>query len=210
MRKVIEYGEYTQRNNVVNPLGSCFPTSVAMALSRNFYSKELEIIFTQDDVINVLCNGPLGKQLLDSDKFTANERSWMMPLYHKKVANTIWKVEQEVVRYIIGEDYCKYYEDKTLDDIKAEIDRGYGVAIGFNINPTDPNIGGHIALMVGYDTTRKTLIFNDPYGDFMTGYRNQRGYQVEYPEATIMQRKHGSGNYIRCMFIHPDLAIPCV
>jgi len=48
--------------------------------------------------------------------------------------------------------------------------------------------GGHIILCIGIDRVG-SLIFNDPYGDARTGYKEQNGAKVIYPKSLFTQEK---------------------
>lgn len=42
-------------------------------------------------------------------------------------------------------------------------------------------INGHITCGIGFDREKKTFIINDPYGNALTKYKDNKGEKVEYP-----------------------------
>jgi hypothetical protein len=71
----------------------------------------------------------------------------------------------------------------TKDLIRKQIDCGYPVVMGIDISNYLKGASGHIVMCVGYD--ENGLIFHDPYGDAVTGYKDHNGKSVHYSHADL-------------------------
>jgi len=91
--------------------------------------------------------------------------------------------------------------DGRLENLKAEIDAGRPVAVGWLINgpPSAPSGGGHWTVVIGYDASG--VIMNDPYGscDLVNGGypQNHNGARQHYSYANWEPRwrPQGSGGW---------------
>ncbi|MEB3266252.1 MAG: C39 family peptidase [Cyanobacteriota bacterium] len=102
---------------------------------------------------------------------------------------------------------AQFHTDGTLADLKAEIDAGRPVAVGWLHHgpPSAPSGGGHWTVVIGYDDTG--VIMNDPYGscDLVNGGypANHNGAHQHYSYKNWLPRwqPQGSGGwYLSC---HP-------
>ena len=151
---------FSQRNNALYPLRSCFPTSLAMAMRNNgftYFDKfkhptygTLEL----DDYIMHLANSEVGNNfasLLGIPKGT-------------KFLNEWWSVMAQVGNYLMKPQNmsCKWV---TLDiaGIKKEIDAGRMVVVGTMLTGA-----GHIVTVSDYHGNN--LILCDPYGNCLMSY----------------------------------------
>lgn len=147
---------FTQRNNVLFPLRSCFPTSMAMAMRNNGF-KYVEKFkdptygtLELDDYIMQLVNSPMGQTW--ADKLGIPKGT--------KFLNEYWGPMVTCGNYLLNPQNIKCKQKAmTMDSIKAEIDAGRMVLIG-----TYFTTGGHIVTISGY-TEDGRLIVCDPYGN---------------------------------------------
>ena len=100
----------------------------------------------------------------------------------------------------------KFRVDGTAEDLKAEIDAGRPVAVGWlHAGPVSkPRGGGHWSVIIGYDD--QGFIFNDPNGEASLvwgGYSNHsNGAGIRYSYKNWMPRwcveGDGTGWYLTC------------
>jgi len=96
---------------------------------------------------------------------------------------------------------AEFRTDGSLDSLKAEIDAGRPVAVGWLHHgpPSAPSGGGHWTVVIGYDDTG--VIMNDPYGscDLVNGGypENHNGAHQHYSYANWEPRwrPEGSGGW---------------
>jgi GH24 family phage-related lysozyme (muramidase) len=96
---------------------------------------------------------------------------------------------------------ASFHTDGDLDTLKAEIDAGRPVAVGWlhHGTPAAPSGGGHWTVVIGYDDTG--VIMNDPYGscDLVNGGypENHNGAHQHYSYANWEPRwrPEGSGGW---------------
>lgn len=160
---------FTQRNNQLYPMRSCFPTSMAMAMRNNGYlyvpvkpkgySAPLEL----DDYIMHLANSDVGRSF--ADKLGIPKGT--------KFLNEWWSVMDRVGNYLLYQQgkSCRW-TTANVDQIKAEIDKGKMVVVG-----TVFTHSGHIVTVSGYNGNN--LIVCDPYGNVNSGYKDLNGKNVE-------------------------------
>jgi len=163
-----------QRDNIIDPLKTCFPTSVAMVLRsleagenggrgrKYFISKKLE--------------GKLTKDLQDNRE-----------LYTKIMISKVggW-ASRYFPRYVFG--FWVWYINNKLDGFKAEFKRLSfdRLLIHLEYHQTPAIIGtkltgaGHIIVVKGYNSRKKLFVCNDPYGNAHTNYQNPNGEDVRY------------------------------
>jgi len=153
---------FSQRNNAIFPLRSCFPTSLAMAMRNNgftYYDKFIHPAYGTlelDDYIMHLANGDLGKNfasMLRIPKGTPWLNEWWSVM--EKVANHIMKPQGIQASWVT----------LNTDGIIKQIDAGKMVVVGTKLTGE----GGHIVAVSGYDSN-KNLILCDPYGNPLLGY----------------------------------------
>jgi hypothetical protein len=204
---------YTQRNNFWNPSGACFPTTMTMAMRNNGIEKHplgdtLKGILI-DDVISMLCNtGQVGRVV--ASKVGISSKIQKLNLY--------WLVEEAVARYILNglsfgnqhnaNNAVRFLSSISVEDIKREIDRGYGVVVRIPMRNKVTGArrsGGHILLLVGDDSDDSGFYFLDPYGDWNTFYKNTSGFLVRYSKNVMYNWIGSKGILSTCMFVHSDL-----
>jgi uncharacterized protein YvpB len=151
---------FSQRNNAIFPMRSCFPTSLAMAMRNNgfsYYDKfkhpaygTLEL----DDYIMYLSNSEVGNNIASMLKIPKGT----------PFLNEWWSVMAQVGNYLLKPQNmsCKWV---TLDiaGIKREIDAGRMVVVGTLLTHR-----GHIVTVSGYEDNN--LILCDPYGNVLYNY----------------------------------------
>lgn len=170
---------FTQRNNQLYPMRSCFPTSMAMAMRNNgyTYSKIKPAGYEQsldlDDYIMHLANSDVGKTFASQLGIPKGT----------KFLNEWWSVMVKVGNYLLNQKgmSCRW-TTATVDQIKAEIDKGKMVVVGTVFTPS-----GHIVTVSGYNGNN--LIVCDPYGNVNSGYKDLNGKNVEVWPANMAKLK---------------------
>lgn len=166
---------FTQRNNQLYPMRSCFPTSMAMAMRNNgyVYRHPLTPGLELDDYIMWLANGTIGRSFADSLGIPKGT----------KFLNEWWSVMVKVGNYLLNPQgmSCRW-TTATIDQIKAEIDKGKMVVVGTNFTHS-----GHIVTVSGYNGNN--LIVCDPYGNVNSGYKDLNGKNVEVWPANMVKVK---------------------
>jgi uncharacterized protein YvpB len=151
---------FSQRNNQLYPMRSCFPTSMAMAMRNNGYIYFDKIVHPTygtlelDDALMYLANSPIGNNfatLLGIPKGTPFLNEW-------------WSVMDKIGNYLLKPQNmaCKWVT-LDLNGIKKEIDAGRMVVVGTTLTHS-----GHIVTVSGYEGDN--LILCDPYGNVLMGY----------------------------------------
>lgn len=166
---------FTQRNNHLHPWRACFPTSMAMAMRNNGYQYPKVSVYQLDDYIMELANGSVGRSFADSLGIPKGT----------KFLNEWWSVMAKVGNYLLNPQgmSCRW-TTATVDQIKAEIDKGKMVVVG-----TVFTHSGHIVTVSGYNGPN--LIVCDPYGNVNSGYKDLNGKNVElWPANMAKLRKN--------------------
>jgi len=143
---------------------ACGPTSFAMGLDIAGWPMD---IFTPgeqpEDSILMIAHNPYNLNLfkekrdLDYDKYPPNEVSQIYDVVAKILYNS--------------DNVCKFKWGLTWSIIKENIINNIPMMIAGNFPA-----GGHYVLIVGFDDSKKTIIFNDPY---KYQWRDKNGYNRE-------------------------------
>lgn len=182
---------YNQRNNQLWPNSACNVTSLIMALCQ---AGQL------DDLTEAQNRANRARRAAGLSTYSQPEDSLMAHLHTDR-----WK---EHAAAQLGEEYRNRPQevwgtlvagandwmqdtvfhvdwDASLDDIRVWLDTGRGVVFGGHF----PGTGGHFVAVGGW--TPHGLEINDPWGNYLTGYRNQNGYGVEMPWTDFQVIAHG-------------------
>lgn len=189
-RKKLNLEYNTQRDNKFSPIYACNVTMIQMALSRHYG--------ITDDEIFLLCNSNEMSNRIKA-KYPKDFAKWIYPDHIRKgSANEVFVVLLEALHMIMETSkYAKIEWNLTDQKIISEIDHGYpfGACGKF--------VGGHFILIIGYDLTEKTWIVNDPYGNWLTGYKDTNGAGLEYPMSRVKKILYSYG-----FKIHADKKLP--
>jgi len=171
---------YTQRNNKEKPGSACNVTSVIIALSAADWPVEsfspcgeqpedllMRFIYSDQAVLN------RWKQLDPKGQIPPNQ-------WHAVLA-------YGTVRWLktLGYDSAPaaFREAVSREEIRALINDG-GAAVISGVFPQEgkPPLN-HIVAITGYGTDKNGFYFiiDDPWGDYHTGYKNQKGKAVKMP-----------------------------
>jgi hypothetical protein len=169
MRKILKVSPKTQRDNLIAPGYSCFPTSMGMAT-------EYFLRLRGKDKTAIGC--PVDAQIED----------YLDAALGSAVAREDPATESEVFNhYMTPHGVQATFTHLTYQQLCAQIDNDIPVVIGGNFSSVS-RIGGHINCCIGYDTDKQVVINNDPYGSAYKGYPNDisieqslaDGAEVEY------------------------------
>jgi len=171
---------YTQRNNKEKAVSACNVTSIIIALSTAGYPMEKF--------------SPCGEQPEDllmrfiySDNATLNRWKQLDP--KGSIPPNQWHavLAYGTVRWLktFGYDsaYVVFHEAVSREEIVSLIDDG-GAAVISGVFPQEgKSLLNHIVTITGYGTDKNGFYFiiDDPWGDYHTGYKNQRGKAVKMP-----------------------------
>lgn len=171
-RKILSVPYNSQRDNKFSPKSACNVTMIQMALANHFK--------ITDDELFLLANS---REIEDKIKFKypKDYSGWIGPkFFRRNCANEVFVVLLEVLFHVMeSQRYAKIQWNLTDQNIMDEIDKGYPFGACGNF------IGGHFVLIIGYDKVKKSWIVNDPYGNWLTGYKDHNGDSLEYPMAKV-------------------------
>lgn len=204
-RKEIPVTYFSQRDNLIKPNYSCFPTSLAMAI----------------DYILQLCGttwkdvAPSGVQMEDhinallDDKETTRWLTGKAEVLGDWVLTTTRRENYYAEAYVFNRIMGKYPYEAAYKRIHFEmyqdrINREIPVVIGGNYSSTS-RVGGHVVCGIGYDTKLPGIIVNDPFGDARKGY--PKGLSIEEHEKAgrgvlYPMKYYGDGNAINAIWIN--------
>ncbi|QEN06812.1 hypothetical protein EXM22_01945 [Oceanispirochaeta crateris] len=169
---------HTQRNNKLIPHSSCNSTSMIMALKQAGVRLPFPSYMQPEDYLTHFLNSKqaIAKMALLAPDLVDTET--MQPLIppHELHCLMEWAVNT-----LLGKEVVRFSTATSLKKIIAHIDNGGGAVLSGRF----PHyINGHINHMVslaGYMVHNKLisyLLIDDPYGDYMTGYRSHKGNNI--------------------------------
>jgi len=179
---------FSQTNNVIRPLTSCFATSIVQCLEIRGY----DLSFLKSYNPNSAQPEDGLSLYLDNDPTVqANWKKW-----HPKDLNTpayLWAdCMVFAVNTIYKRDIATFKSDLTFNQIISYLERGIPVCFSGKYT----RIAGHYLTAVGYDGVN--LIICDPYGNTLkngsTANRNSsEGFGVLYSEKDYKDHSKGYG-----------------
>lgn len=167
--KQIPVTYFSQRDNLVKPNYSCFPTSLAMAIDYVLQLcgatwKEVAPGVQMEDHINALLDDSTTKKWLVSKAEVLG--GWILTTTRREN----YYAEAYIFNRIMADyPYEAAYKRIHYEMYRDQIDRELPVVIGGNYSSTS-RVRGHVVCGVGYDTKLPGLIVNDPFGDAKAGY----------------------------------------
>lgn len=163
----------SQRDNLVDPYITCFPTSVAMTtrtLEQFTYGRQ-EIL--REDLDDVIIHN-IESQLSRWRKVARKIGKWTSA-YHPRTIWAFWESWFEENSVVTGYKAKYYHQDQeSIKEMLMEQDTPVIVGNKFTH-------GGHVVAIIGFDDDRGSFLVNDPYGNPMTGYREHNGREVWVP-----------------------------
>lgn len=176
---------FSQRDNVVDPFISCFPTSVAMSIQYILDINSLDRTAIGCDDPNCQLEDYINRTL-DSKEVddwmkenTTRLGSWIWN-YKKR---TIYAVEEYVCNLLLNHLGYKatFTECMPYDKLCAAIETNQLPAIiGGNFRSIS-SVGGHMNCMIGFNNIGlKQVRTNDPYGNALTNYKSTNGKNMIY------------------------------
>jgi len=177
---------FSQRDNELKPMVSCFPTSVAMMIDYLLQSKGK----AKEDI-----NCPGDTQLEDWINYqlqSAQTKQWMK---RSKLGNWIWKFNPREIYHVeaymfntlmIEHGYRARHKAISFAQYCEQIQKAIPVVMGGNFKSTS-RIGGHVVCGIGYINNPDKIIVNDPFGDAKKGYPKGQDLKLndENGRATI-------------------------
>lgn len=182
---------FSQRDNKYQPMVSCFPTSMAMAMAYCLMQagKMYEDIGchanTQlEDYLNELIYDDVTKKWMVDNQGRIGSWIWS---YTRR---TIYEIEAYVFNRVMNNlGYRASYIDLTYDRYCELIElRQLPIVVGGNFKAVS-RIGGHVCCGIGFNKIGlKELIVRDPFGDALKGYpqnqtkekNDQDGFEKAY------------------------------
>lgn len=163
---------FSQRDNKIDPMKTCFPTSISMLISQRLYP--LPVIDNLDDVI-----------ISDVEKNLPVYKKWNV----KHLGAWAWNWHP---RYLFGFwiYYCnlkygiplKLRETMTAAEILSSVQDNRPV-----IANTHCTKSGHIMPIVGANKKTGKLYVNDPFGVYPYKDTAASGERIAYPAALVMK-----------------------
>lgn len=176
---------HSQVNNKYVPYGACMPTSFIMALKAERVpvleaGSELKrlswpmFIFPHgmqpEDFLMSLMRSPWGEEMRDTIPWA--KRGDIPP-------NQVHAVMSEAVNRIVGRKVTEFRSEATVSDLFLEIKNNHPAVVSGSFTSS-----GHAVAVVGAKATPSgdlaEFIIDDPFGNYFTGYKDQRGNNVSF------------------------------
>lgn len=175
---------FTQRDNKIDPSISCFPTSSAMVMQYclNLIGKGKEAVgcsssMQLEDYINQVISS---KEVDDWMKANTSKLGKWIWDYNKR---TIFCVEEYVFNLLmnplgfkatsgVGITYKAFCDFISTNQLPCVISGDFRSV---------SKVQGHMNCVFGFNNVGiQTLLVNDPYGNALTGYKDQNGANMSY------------------------------
>lgn len=204
MKKQIPVTYFSQRDNLIKPSYSCFPTSLAMAadyILQQCGSSWKDVIpagVQMEDHINTMLDDAATTEWLKSQ--ASKLGGWVLTTTRREN----FYAEAYIFNRIIGNHpYEAAYKRINYQMLCEQIDRDLPVVIGGNYSSTS-RVGAHVVCAVGYDTKLPGIIVNDPFGSAIAGY--PKGLPVEDHEKAgrgvlYPIKYYGDGSAVNAIWI---------
>lgn len=173
---------YSQRNNSIKPSQACMPTSYVMFLLANKIPFSNPSDYQDDDYFMSLLNTEEAKEYCYknypwayNDVFP--EQSLPPNELHGMYGNYLSPLVCD------GKKVSSFKTNLTFEDYKNRIDAGKAIMTSVYI--PEMKINGHAILVMG--RIDDTLLLADPWGNYHTGYKNHRGYNIEMNKEDFMK-----------------------
>ena len=177
-----------QRDNEILPLSTCGPTSMAMALLQSGYR---DWVVENEDPADTITKALTTEQAFDRmyRMLGTKETLWRPFNIH---AILTWGIN-----VLLNKDVSAFRTDWTLQQILLNIIQGGGAALAGDFTLPDGRELGHIVSLAGFETEQedilnaqkpadidlkkvKVFIIDDPYGNFIDGYRSHHGMNIRF------------------------------
>ncbi|MDR0302468.1 MAG: hypothetical protein LBI04_09190, partial [Treponema sp.] len=171
---------YTQRNNKEKPGSACNVTSMIIALCaagwpvENFAPDGEQ---PEDELMRFIFTDPATltkwKQIDPRGEIPPNQ-------WHEVLA---YGADRFLKKFGFNSSPVKFLDAVSVQDITAAIDAG-GSAVVSGVFPQEGKAAlNHIVAVVGYGTDDSGFYFivDDPWGDYHSGYKNQKGKGIRMP-----------------------------
>ena len=184
---------YTQRNNRISPEAACMPTARAMFYCGNGIAFDNPSDMQDDDYfMSVLQRDESLK--LAKQKYPALIAAGYPPYMIHGMYHSYLDLQ------VVGRRTSDFVTDLTFDDYVDRIRAGQVIMTSGSF----PGIEGHAFCVMGLEAKPCNgikLVIADPWGDFHTDYKSQRGYAVlmtraEFKEHVKPGQKHKWGHII--------------
>lgn len=149
---------YSQRNNELNPHGSCNVTSMVMALCYMGYTfPEGRYKQPEDNLYDFMLTNEQAKQVYES---FCKGNQWARDIPPMQ----IHEVLSSCTNMWLGKQVTKFAWGCPIVDIINEIKNGRPVVLSGSFQRVGKPPLGHIVVMTGYDEVTKEVYYDDPYG----------------------------------------------
>lgn len=192
-----------QRDNVIMPLSTCGPTSMAMALLQAGYR---DWLVEGEDPADTITNHLTSKQAYDRMHRVLGTKE------------TVWKpfnihgILTWGVNTFLKQEVSTFKTDWSLQQILLNIVQGGSAVLAGDFTLPDGRELGHIVSLAGFATNQQNImdakkpadvvlaeipyfIVDDPYGNYMDGYRSHHGMNIEFDYQTFYNVMRVNGSY---------------
>lgn len=204
-----------QWDNTIDPGGTCNVTSMVHAL------EICGIMYSHPDGMQP--EDYLAKLLESPESYSRMARlyRWAVGTYRPRHIHAMlsWAVNEKLV----GREVTFFTERASMQEIIYHIWASRTpIVTGGRFTPY-----GHIVTVVGFETAQedfsyvsspdsielaavRTIIINDSWGNYLTGYRDRNGYNVRLPYHTFVKlvKTEGSEKRKFAHFFYPDGTVP--
>ena len=201
------FENFSQRNNLFIPNSACNATSAAMFLT---YSKE-KFFAPKNMQLEDYCMATM------LSKWGFNKYFKWFPNIAKKneyLPNQLHLIIAWCINQICEKETVKFFNDGDLRMMFDSYRKGYPVILSGFFSGLH-----HIVCGVGFETTQsdidschwkdidaskvKSIIMDDPYGDYSTRYRNKKGDNIHMPFSHFLKyAKNRQSQSAKRMHVH--------
>lgn len=172
---------YSQRNNTIHPSRACMPTSYVMFLKANKIPYTNPSSYADDDYFMSLLNTSEAKEYAYKNYPWAYndifpEQSLPPNELHGCYSNYLAPI-------VCGKKVSSFKTNLTYEDYISRIKAGQ--AIMTSVYFPEMKIDGHAIVLMGI--LEDQFLIADPWGNYHTGYKSVRGYNIEMDRDTFMK-----------------------
>lgn len=184
---------HSQRNNEVVPHASCNTTSAIMALKQAGIDViEYEGEQPEDSLSKLLETEEAWRKMKQLAPWAYDK--WGKPIYRPQEVHVClqWGINQYV-----GEPVDTFCPSLSLQNLITNLDHRFGLILSGTF-PVDSGELHHMVSLAGYVEEGGSIthfIIDDPYGNWHTAYRDQRGNDVRLTREQFVEIFNKRGAY---------------
>lgn len=179
----------TQRDNVNQPFSACMPTSYQMFLIGNripYQNRSVELFGEQlkdDDYFMALLNTK------EAREYAYKKYSWAYNSVNPSLSippNQLHGMYGTYLSsFICNSKASDFLTSFTFEDYVSYIKNGKVLMTSGSFPKA--KIIGHAFCIIGYNEEKNCLYLSDPFGNFLTNYKDTNGYKIEMTKEDFIK-----------------------